>query len=95
VTAGAAFAGETVSATLAHVLQREPDWEQLPASTPSHVCRLLHRCLEKNARQRLRDIGDARLDLDQSQDGPHDLARTPQLASPHAMALDGCGTHGH
>ncbi|MGB2714843.1 MAG: protein kinase [Vicinamibacterales bacterium] len=66
LTGRGAFAGATVSDTLAHVLEREPDWSRLPAATPASVRRLLRRCLEKGPKQRLRDIGDARLEL---QDG--------------------------
>src|SRR5271169_4937721 len=51
------FAGETVSDTLAHVLTREPDWEQVPAK----VRRLLEACLRKEVKQRLQAIGDWRL----------------------------------
>jgi serine/threonine protein kinase/Tol biopolymer transport system component len=57
------LAGETLSDTLAAVLTREPDWTLLPSSTPSGVRRLLVRCLERDPRKRLRDIGDARADL--------------------------------
>ena len=49
------FAGETVSETLANVLSKEPDWEQVPAK----AWRLLKKCLEKDPNRRLRDIGDA------------------------------------
>src|ERR1700683_2139089 len=49
------FAGETVSDTLAQVLTKQPDWEQVPAK----VRRLLKKCLEKDPKKRLRDIGDA------------------------------------
>jgi Tol biopolymer transport system component/predicted Ser/Thr protein kinase len=49
------FQGETVSDTLAQVLTKEPDWKQLPAK----VRRLLRRCLDKDPKRRLRDIGDA------------------------------------
>jgi hypothetical protein len=58
------FGGDTVSDTLAAVLTRDPDWSALPAATPPAVRRLLERCLDKDARKRLRDIGDARFDLD-------------------------------
>jgi eukaryotic-like serine/threonine-protein kinase len=54
------FEGETVSDTLAAVLTREPDWDRVPAK----VQRLLRRCLEKDPRRRLRDIGDAMLLLE-------------------------------
>jgi Tol biopolymer transport system component len=54
------FRGDTASDTIAAILQREPDWAALPANTPAGVRRLLQRCLEKDARRRLRDIGDVR-----------------------------------
>jgi Tol biopolymer transport system component/tRNA A-37 threonylcarbamoyl transferase component Bud32 len=57
------FEGETVSDTLAAVLRSEPEWTALPGSTPPHVRRLLRRCLERDARRRLRDIGEARIAL--------------------------------
>jgi eukaryotic-like serine/threonine-protein kinase len=59
-----AFAGETVSDAIAKILEREPDWNALPARTPSRLRELLQRCLEKDARKRLRDIGDARVELE-------------------------------
>ena len=60
------FAGETVSDTIARILEREPDWAALPAQTPSKVVALLHRCLDKDAKKRLRDIGDARIELEEA-----------------------------
>jgi Tol biopolymer transport system component len=54
----AAFGRSTISDTIAAVLERAPDWSALPGVTPAHVCHLLRRCLEKDPRQRLRDIGD-------------------------------------
>ena len=59
-----AFHGDTASDSLAAILGREPDWEALPASTPASVTALLRRCLEKDAARRLRDIGDARIELE-------------------------------
>ena len=50
--------------TLARVLEREPDWSALPATTSPSSRRLLLRCLAKIRKTRLRDIGDARLDVD-------------------------------
>jgi len=58
------FAGETVSDTIARILERQPDWDALPARTPRRVRELLRRCLEKDAKQRLRDIGDARIEIE-------------------------------
>ena len=60
-----AFEGETVSDTIAAILTREPAWTALPAATPVSIQRLLRRCLEKDPRRRLRDIGDAFIDLDE------------------------------
>ncbi len=54
------FSGATVSDTIVSILEREPDWTALPADTPTLVRRLVARCLEKNPKRRLRDIGDAR-----------------------------------
>ncbi len=64
LTGKRAFTGETVSDAIAAILQGEPDWEALPARTPERVRELLRRCLEKDAGQRLRDAGDARLEIE-------------------------------
>ena len=63
LTGRRAFAGETVADTISAVVSREPDW-MLVQSAPTGVRTLLKRCLEKDPRHRLRDIGDARADLD-------------------------------
>ena len=72
------FAGDTVSDLIARILEREPDWEALPARTPARIKDLLRRCLEKDVRKRLRDIGDARIEID-------DVIAT-KSSSPEAMA---------
>ena len=64
LTARRAFEGETISDTLASVLRAPLEWEALPPSTPAAVVRLLKRCLERDPRKRLRDIGEARIALD-------------------------------
>jgi len=58
------FARRTFSDTIAALLEQEPDWARLPAAIPPHVERALRRCLEKNQSRRLRDIGDARIDIE-------------------------------
>ena len=58
------FRGETVTETLSAILRDPPDWAALPEATPGHVRRLLQRCFEKDPKRRLRDIGDARLELE-------------------------------
>ena len=69
------FRGETLTDTLASVVRGEPDWDDLPADTPPRIVSLIRRCLTKDPRQRLRDIGDARFELDRS-DGPRSIVAT-------------------
>jgi len=64
LTAKRSFEGEDVSDTLAAVLRADPQWNKLPAQTPQAVRRVLARCLQKDRRQRLADIADARMELD-------------------------------
>jgi serine/threonine-protein kinase len=59
------YGGETVSDTLAAVLLKEPPLDGLPGDTPPGIRRLLRRCLAKDAQQRLRDIGEARIAIDE------------------------------
>ena len=63
LTGNRTFAGETVTDTLAKILESEPKWEVLPGNTPSRVQDLLRRCLQKNTDRRLQHIGDARIEL--------------------------------
>jgi serine/threonine-protein kinase len=71
--------GDTLTDTIAAVVTREPDWLALPAATPPHLRRLLERCLRKDPKQRLRDIGDARLALEEP-DAP--AAPAPAASTP-------------
>jgi len=83
------FAGETVSDTLAAVLTKEISLDRLPAPTPEVIRTLLRRCLERNPKTRLRDIGEARVALgDVGVAGgaqPHSSVRQ---AAAHAPAPD-------
>ena len=65
-----AFGDETISDTIARVLERDLEWDALPASVPPRIRDLLRRCLEKDATRRLRDIGDARIELDEALTAP-------------------------
>ncbi len=69
LTGKLAFPGDTVSDTLAAVLKLEPDWKAVPATTPPMLQRLLRRCLEKDPRKRLRDIGEARILIERALGG--------------------------
>ncbi len=71
------FAGETVADTIGATLHKELDLTQLPAATPFAMRQLIQRCLAKDRHQRLRDIGDARIELD---------SMTNELESPATRA---------
>ena len=72
------FAGDTVSDVLASVLRQEIDWKALPPTIPGELRRLLARCLERNPKNRLHDIGDARIAIDEllarKETGPDPIA---------------------
>ncbi len=80
------FTGETVSDTLAGVLRAELDWKLLPGKTPGVIRKLLQRCLERDVKQRLRDIGEARIVL-----ADWDAGKTPEEATPSAAPSRGAG----
>ncbi|MDQ6892583.1 MAG: serine/threonine-protein kinase [Acidobacteriota bacterium] len=78
-----AFEGETVSDTLVSVLSKEPDWGALPASSSSvRLKELLRRCLQRDPKQRLRDIGDARISIEEEIAG----ASSPASSSSSVQA---------
>lgn len=81
LTGRRAFEGETVSDTLAAVLMKEPDWTALPQQTPTRIKDLLRRCLRREAKQRLHDIADARLELEESAAAPSDSTGAAGLGS--------------
>jgi serine/threonine protein kinase/Tol biopolymer transport system component len=84
LTGRSAFAGPTVSDTLASILQREPDWTVLPADVPPPVRSLLRRCLEKDPRRRRRDIGDVRAELDDAIARPAPADAEPAIVAPRS-----------
>ena len=65
LTGRQAFGGETTSDVLAKVIEREPDWTALPASTPPRLRELLRRCGRKDPKTRLQAIGDARIQIEE------------------------------
>jgi len=67
ITGRMVFPGVTTSDTIAAVLERSPDWTALPSATPPFVRHVLARCLEKNPKHRWRDIGDVRIELDDTE----------------------------
>lgn len=79
LTGKALFEGQTSSDTLANILQMEPDWRGLPEGIPANICVLLRRCLEKDTRRRLQDIGDAALEIRETLNPP---AAAPPVTAP-------------
>src|SRR5262249_49405436 len=84
------FDGEDATEVLSRVLQREPDWTLLPAHVPPRLREGLGRCLGKNPRNRLRDAGDLRIDLESeirsdAETGSRTKLRAPRVAA--ALAL--------
>ena len=85
LTGRRAFEGEDVSTTLAAVLMKEPEWTALPADTPPALKTLIARCLERDPKARLRDIGEARLLLSD----PERLREKPSLEPSPVQARPG------
>ena len=77
------FVGDDVSKTLARVIDREPDWAALPDTVPPVLSMFLRRCLQKNPKQRIRDIGDVSLALA----GAFETTRTASAEPPTAPRL--------
>ncbi len=63
------FEGETVSDVLAAVIMKDPDWSALPETTPPSIQRLIRRCLNKDPKQRLQAIGEARITIEETLSG--------------------------
>jgi serine/threonine protein kinase len=70
LTGRSPFEGGDLAGILARVLEREPDWTRLPANVPARVRDLLRLCLEKNPKNRRRDAGDVRIDIERALSGP-------------------------
>jgi len=100
------FSGESTTDVLAAVVQRDPDLSLLPPRTPSRIVELLRRCLQKNPKDRLRDIADARFEIEQAKHPPsgvfpaaiccEDISRVGHVWSRIVIALarDVCGWSG-
>src|SRR5262245_36167739 len=75
LTGRRAFDGETRSDVIAAIIERAPDWDALPAMTPMAIRRVVRRCLEKEPRDRLRHIADARLEIRDAIASPAGISR--------------------
>ena len=64
LTGARAFGHDTLAETLAAILEREPDWDRVPANVPAGIRRMLRRCLDKDPHRRLHAIADARIEIE-------------------------------
>jgi len=80
LTGARAFCGETTTDTLASVIRAEPDWSTLPAAVPPRIRELVRRCLQKDPKQRLQAIGDARIAIDEALTAGDEQAGAPSAA---------------
>lgn len=101
LTGKRAFSGPTLTELVAGILERDPDWDALPTTTPATIRSLLHRCLAKDPAQRQRDIGDARIEivecLEQPADviAPHRRVRSLRITALAIVILVGGGWIGN
>ena len=93
LTGRRAFRGGNAADVFAAILSAEPDWSALPAGTPPRLRELLSHCLQKDQRQRLRDLGDARLEIDrllrkaETVTGPSSLPAVPDIRRRRRAAI--------
>jgi serine/threonine-protein kinase len=78
------FKGETISDTLAAILEHEPNWQELPESTPANIRSLLRHCLKKDQRRRLQHMGDAGIEIDETLSLP--AAAPPEFISSSVIS---------
>ncbi len=86
LTGKRAFPGEAMADSVARIIERNPDYDTLPPDMPPSIRQLVRRCLEKDQRERLRDIGDARIEIKQA------LATVPNDAYRKIYEPPGSGT---
>ncbi|MCH2134644.1 MAG: protein kinase [Phycisphaerales bacterium] len=87
LTGAAPFASKSAVDAIGRTLHKEPAWEQLPADTPGRLKALLRRCLAKEKKDRLRDIGDARLELLELRDHQEEFADVAQAPAGNRALL--------
>ena len=82
-----AFEGESIQDVLVAVLTKEPDWNALPATISPRIQDLIRRCLVKDPKQRLRDIGEARIAIEETLAGDvEEPSRLPREGEAHPYA---------
>ena len=91
LTGKRAFDRETVADTLAAIIERNPDYDTLPPDVPPSIRQLVRRCLEKDQRERLRDIGDARIEIKEALAMPPANDTYRETYEPPGMGAEAVG----
>jgi Tol biopolymer transport system component len=86
LTGNRLFTGDSTTDVLAGIVRAEPDWSALPESTPPAIRRLLKRCLQKDRKRRLPDIGVARLEIDEAL-APPEVEDSPTTVAPRRAVV--------
>ncbi|MCP4263380.1 MAG: protein kinase, partial [Planctomycetes bacterium] len=84
LTGHSPFESDTATDTLARIIERQPDWQALPQEIPANIRVLLRRCLEKDPQRRLRDIGDAVIEIRETLNIP---VTAPPVTTPSSILL--------
>jgi len=92
LTGKRAFDRETVADTLAAIIERHPDYDTVPPDVPPSIRQLVRRCLEKDQRDRLRDIGDARIEIKQALAMPRANDTYRKTDEPTGMGAEAVGS---
>jgi len=87
LTGKQAFTGEGTTEILAAVMMKEPAFDALPGNTPASIRVLLQRCLQKDKTLRMRDAGDARIEIHEALAAPKDAGATPTVSAPRSTLL--------
>jgi Tol biopolymer transport system component/predicted Ser/Thr protein kinase len=91
LTGKPAFAGESLADTLAAVIEREPSWNVLPVAARGRVREVLQKCLRKDPAKRLRDVADARAEIEHALARIHRRTRAGLVAAAALMAITVAG----
>ncbi len=86
LTGRSPFSSDTISDTIALILRTDPEWSVLPPEVPDRVRELLQRCFIKDPKRRLRDLGEARIELQQAHESLSSFGGTTSTASGTAVA---------
>jgi len=83
ITGRRAFDRDTFADTMAAIIEAEPNWDSVPATTPTTVQLLMQRCLRKEPKRRMHDIREARIEIEEALDELRGATQTMAYRTPH------------